>query len=59
MDVRFHHRYHNPPLRTAPYRRKVILADGLSHRSILKELIILNDSGAPIDMEPDLAFGEI
>ncbi len=59
MYVRFRDRYHNPPLRTAPRRRRHIPADGFRRRCIPKELIILNDSGASIDMETDLAFDEI
>jgi hypothetical protein len=59
MDVRFHDRYHHPPLRTAPRRRSDILSDGFRRSRISKKLIILNDSRASIDVEPDLAFGEI
>jgi hypothetical protein len=58
MDVGFYNRYHHPPLRTAPCRRRDILADEFRRRYIPKKLIILNDSSPSIDMEPDL-LGEI
>src|ERR1700691_5133603 len=58
MDVRFHHGYHHPALRTAALRSRNILPDGFGRSRISQDLVILDDLGASIHMQPDL-LGEI